>query len=61
MNPKITLISAAVNEAPKLKRRDATTLGAVTTSQKWPQPDPKLRKNTADRGISTISDRYTMV
>src|SRR5882757_9418228 len=61
MSPKITLIRAAINEAPKLKRREAVTRGAVTTSQKWPQPNPRLRMNTADSGISTSSDRYTMV
>ena len=61
MRPKKTLIVAAIREAPKLRRRDASTLGAVTTSQKWLQPNPVLRMNTADRGIRTISDRYTMV
>ena len=48
MRPKTALISAAINDAPKLKRSDAITRGAVTTSQKWPQPKPRLRMNTAD-------------
>src|SRR6202035_118634 len=61
MRPKIALTSAAINEAPKLRRSEAITRGAVTTCQKWPQPDPKLRMKTAHRGISTSNDRYTMV
>ena len=61
MRPNSTLISAAISEAPKLNRREASTRGAVTTSQKWPHPKPALRMNTADSGINTSSERYTMV
>src|SRR5882757_822444 len=49
------------NAALKLKRSEAKTLGAVTTTQKCPQPEPKLRMNVADNGISTSRERYTMV
>jgi hypothetical protein len=34
MRPNITLISAAIKEAPKLRRSDASTLGAMIVSQK---------------------------
>src|SRR5260221_11482905 len=60
-SPNAALTAAASSAAPKLKRSDAMTLGAVTTTQKCPQPEPMLRMNVADNGISTSSDRYTMV
>src|SRR5882757_602544 len=60
-SPNAALTAAAISAAPKLKRSDATTRGAHTTAQKCPRPEPKLRMNVADSGISTSSDRYTMV
>ena len=59
--PNRALTHAASNAAPKLRRKDATTRGAVTTVQKWPKPRSRLRMKVADSGISTTSDRYSMV
>src|SRR5450631_2554225 len=60
-SPNTALTAAASSAAPKLNRSEATTLGAVTTAQKCPHPESRLRKNVADKGIKTINDRYSMV
>src|SRR5882762_4224311 len=60
-SPNAEFTAAASSAAPKLKRSEAKTLGAVTTSQKCPQPPPKLRMNVADKGSRTMRDRYSMV
>src|SRR5450830_62409 len=58
MPPKITLSSAANNEAPNVRRYDAITRGDVTALTKASQVMVKVLRHTADKGIRTISVRY---
>jgi hypothetical protein len=46
--------SAAISEAPKVRRYEAITRGAVTATQNWSQVSVKVLKTSADSGISTI-------
>mgnify|MGYP003353344561 CR=1 FL=1 len=59
--PKKVLMRPASNAIPKLSRYDASTRGAVTASKNAGQVMLVDLIMTADSGIKTISDRYTMV
>src|SRR3984957_12508082 len=60
-SPNTALTAAASSAAPKLNRSEATTLGAVTTAQKCPQPESRLRMKVADKGMRMMRDRYSIV
>ncbi len=59
--PNTALTSAASSAAPKLRRSEASTRGTVTTCQNSAAPSRSENRNTADSGISTISDTYSSV
>src|SRR5258708_3089623 len=60
-SPNSAFTAAASSAAPKLNRSEATTLGAVTTAQKCPQPESRLRMKVADNGMRMIKERYSIV
>jgi hypothetical protein len=55
--PKIALITAAISEAPKLRRSAASTRGAVTAATKPLQPSSSGRSISPASGISTTNPR----
>ena len=57
LKPKTALIPVASSEAPKLSRSEASTRGVVTTCQNFSGPSSAERRNTAESGIRTISER----
>ena len=57
MMPKKTLVSAARNDAPKLRRYDASARGAVTMCQNCSHESVLVFTNTPASGISTIKLR----
>ena len=59
--PNTALIKAPISDAPKERRSEASTRGAVTIAQNASQPSVADLKNVAESGIRTISDRYSTV
>src|SRR5690242_6828021 len=53
MSPKIELIAAAINEATKDKRKEASTRGESTRSQKPCQLKAEVLMNSVERGSKT--------
>jgi hypothetical protein len=51
------LTSAAISEAPKVRRYEASTRGEATASTNCAQLIEKVLNSSADSGISTISPR----
>ena len=57
MRPKTALTSAAKNDAPKLKRYDASAAGEVTVWENCAHVSVLVLMNVAASGMSTISPR----
>src|SRR5580698_3914896 len=60
-SPNTRLMSAAISDAPKVIRYDATARGSEITCQKRGHVMDAAFRNVAESGISTIRHKYETV